>query len=146
MSSCVIKPFQHKYLDDVLKIENECFKPEERFSRSVFHWYLQLKPIFYLAECSGEIVGYVLAVIREDTCHVDSLAVREKWRGRGVGADLLNRAMSECKSLGARKVVLEVAVNNKSALRLYLKLGFRVKEVIPGYYPSRDAYLMEREL
>lgn len=146
MSDCVVKPFQHEYLEGVLRVERECFRPEERYSRYTFEWYLLLEPVFYLAECGGEVAGYVLAVAHEDTCHVMSLAVREKWRRRGIGAELLTRALSECKSRGARRAVLEVAVDNEPALRLYLKLGFRVKELIPKYYPSRDAYLMERNL
>ncbi|MCC6025323.1 MAG: ribosomal protein S18-alanine N-acetyltransferase [Desulfurococcaceae archaeon] len=145
-SECAVKPFKREYLLEVLRIEAECFNPEERYSRRVFEWYLLLEPIFYIAECGGEVVGYVLATIQGDTCHVDSIAVREKWRRRGIGAELLKRALSECRSRGAKRAALEVAVDNEPALRLYSKLGFRVKEVIPKYYPSRDAYLMEREL
>ncbi len=146
MSDCIIKPFQREYLEDVLRIERECFRPEERYSKYTFEWYLLLKPVFYLAECNGELAGYLLAIIHKDACHVLSLAVREKWRRKGIGTQLLTRTLSECKSRGARRAILEVAVDNEPALKLYLKLGFRVKELISKYYPNRDAYLMERDL
>jgi ribosomal-protein-alanine N-acetyltransferase len=146
MSECVILPFQREFLDDILRIEEECFNPRERYSRRVFEWYLLLDPIFYIAECNGEIVGYILAVTYRDTCHIASIAVGEKWRRRGLGRELMSRVLSECKLQGARRAVLEVAVDNEPAISLYMKLGFRVKEVIPKYYPGRDAYLMERDL
>jgi ribosomal-protein-alanine N-acetyltransferase len=141
-----MRRFQRGDLEHVLKLEEECFSPEERYSRRVFELYLLLNPIFYIAECSGEVVGYIIATVRENTCHVDSIAVREKWRRRGVGTELMNAALRDCRDRGAKRAVLEVAVDNDSAIRLYSKLGFRVKELIPGYYPGRDAYLMEREL
>jgi len=146
MSNCLVRPFQRGDLEHVLRVEEECFNPEERYSRRVFEWYLLLNPIFYIAECNGEVVGYIIAIIHENACHVNSLAVREKWRRRGVGTELMNMALRDCRDRGAKRAVLEVAVDNDSAIRLYSKLGFRVKELIPGYYPSRDAYLMEREL
>jgi ribosomal-protein-alanine N-acetyltransferase len=146
MNECAIVSFKRDFLDDVLKIEEECFNPRERYSRRVFEWYLLLDPIFYIAKCGGEIVGYVLAVTYRDTCHIASIAVREKWRRRGLGKELVSRVLSECKFKGARRAVLEVSVDNEPAIKLYVKLGFRVKEVIPRYYPGGDAYLMERDL
>jgi ribosomal-protein-alanine N-acetyltransferase len=72
--------------------------------------------------------------------------VKPKWRGRGLGEALLKKTLDECRVRGARRAVLEVAVDNEPAIRLYLKTGFRVKGVIQGYYVDRDAYLMELTL
>jgi len=104
------------------------------------------KPIFYLAECRSEIAGYILGVLENDgSCHIVSIAVKEKWRRRRIGSLLLNTLLEECRKHGAWRAILEVAVDNKPAVNLYLKHGFIVKKIIPRYYSSgRDAFFMEK--
>jgi len=146
MSECVIVPFESKYLDDVLVVESECFRSEDRYNRFIFNWFIARNPLFYLLRCGNETVGYILAIIERGVCHIDSIAVKPKWRGRGLGEALLKKTLDECRVRGARRAILEVAVDNEPAIKLYLKTGFRVKGVIKGYYVDRDAYLMELAL
>lgn len=55
---------------------------------------------------------------------VGSLGVRERWRGRGLGSALLQRAFARFWELGERRVALGVDANNPTgATRLYERAG-----------------------
>src|SRR5262249_51251929 len=68
-------------------------------------------------------------------------------QGGGVGAALLDDLLAEAARRGITTVLLEVAVDNEPAQRLYERRGFRTIGVRRGYYqPSNtDALGMERE-
>jgi len=75
------------------------------------------------------------------------LAVSEDIRRRGLGTMLMRRFLEESYKKGTRVVSLEVRRNNRAALNLYNKLGFRIVEVISHYYnDGEDAYRMQRWL
>jgi ribosomal-protein-alanine N-acetyltransferase len=71
------------------------------------------------------IVGFVGFWIMAGEAHVTSIAVREKYRKRGIGELLLIAAIDLSIELKAEFVTLEVRVSNLSAQALYLKYGFK---------------------
>lgn len=144
-----IRRFELRDLADILSIEKECFEPGIRYDSLTFLYYILAyrdRLLFYVVETEKTIVGYVLATIENKTCHLVSIAVRKQHRGRGIGSTLLDHVIDECRARGAEKIVLEVAVDNKDALNLYLRKGWRIKSVLRKYYGDRDAYFMERQL
>ncbi|MEM0000590.1 MAG: ribosomal protein S18-alanine N-acetyltransferase [Desulfurococcaceae archaeon] len=141
-----VKDFDLSYMNEIVEIESECFNSSVRYSEEVFNYYYQRGSIFKVAECGGVIAGYVIADIEDSLCHVVSIAVRRMYRRMGIGSTLLDRALAECKGLGARRAYLEVATSNQPALEMYLKAGFQVIGVIKGYYGVEDAYVMVKEL
>jgi len=56
--------------------------------------------------------------------HVQSLAVSEKERGRGIGSNLLQFSIDYARSRGFSQVKLEVTDANPRARRLYSRMGF----------------------
>ena len=62
----------------------------------------------------------------EDGCaYINFLGVLPAHRGRGVGRRLLEQGAHRARLAGKRRLVLEVAANNRQAIRLYRKSGFR---------------------
>ncbi len=59
--------------------------------------------------------------------YLDSIAVSEDSRGRGIGRQLIAAAMERAKQEGHRYAGLLVSEENPSAQRLYERLGFFVK-------------------
>lgn len=72
---------------------------------------------------------------------VSLLYLRGEYRGRGLGIQLLGRAMMRFSALGRRSVRLHVAADNAPALRFYEKHGFRRLSTESG--ALGDVYLME---
>jgi ribosomal protein S18 acetylase RimI-like enzyme len=74
--------------------------------------------------------GYVegAAVVRgcivDSTLHISRLAVRPELRRQGIARRLLAALGMWARDCGARDAVLQVAVHNEAAIRLYEGLGF----------------------
>jgi len=56
---------------------------------------------------------------------VQNLGILAEHRGRGLGTCLLFRALAGFQEVGLRQAFLEVTAQNRSAIRLYQRLGFR---------------------
>src|SRR5213075_835804 len=48
-----------------------------------------------------------------------------EMRGRGLGSQLLKKAIAHCRRHGVEKIELQVYANNRPARVLYRKFGFR---------------------
>jgi len=113
---------------------------------------------FIVAELGGQVVSYImcrieygLSVLRRFGLarkgHIISIATLEAHRGKGVGSNLIQRAMDEMRKGGCKEVFLEVRVTNDEAVRLYRKLSFQVAGTMQGYYKDGEsAYLMAQLL
>ncbi|AWG02497.1 tRNA (adenosine(37)-N6)-threonylcarbamoyltransferase complex transferase subunit TsaD [Clavibacter michiganensis] len=88
----------------------------------------------------GGILGYVgLSCPRgAHAADVQTIAVADGSRGRGIGRALLTRLVAEAHSRGAREVLLEVRADNPVAQGLYSSLGFEEIAVRPHYYQPDD--------
>jgi GNAT superfamily N-acetyltransferase len=49
---------------------------------------------FWVAEVEGSVVGFGAGLLRGDICYLAGLFVLPEWQGRGVGLELLKRAMA----------------------------------------------------
>ena len=94
-----------------------------------------------IAEVNGEIAGAVWARIMNDYGHIDddtpSLAVSlyKKFRGLGIGTELMKSMLLLLKQAGYRRASLSVQKENY-ACRLYEKLGFEI------IYEHKEEYIM----
>ena len=73
-------------------------------SRSLSYIYENLRD-YFVAEDDGEIIGCcALHISWADLAEVKSLAVAEKWIGKGVGKALLEATKEEARQLGLESV------------------------------------------
>lgn len=141
--------FRWWHIDEVLPIEADLFGAEQ-WSAAMF-WNELAAGNHYLVACeeSGSVVGYAGLAFQPPTeAWVQSIAVRRDAQRRGVGRTLLEALLAEAARRRARSVLLEVAVDNAPAQKLYARYGFEPIGVRRGYYqPSNtDALVMRREL
>ena len=95
----------------------------------------RFEPSLWLVAWAGdEVAGETLAFTDQAEVYVDSLSVRRRWRGCGLGLALLTRAFALAHERGFRKVRLGVdAQNPTGALALYLRAGMRVERRDEAY-------------
>jgi tRNA threonylcarbamoyl adenosine modification protein YeaZ/ribosomal-protein-alanine acetyltransferase len=92
----------------------------------------------------GAVVAYCACWLIFDELHINSLAVDEAVRRRGVARRLLREVFRDAIRAGAQSATLEVRRSNEAARRLYLSLGFVVDAVRRDYYqlPREDALIL----
>ena len=141
-----IERFRWWHIDEVLLIEEDLFGAE-KWSPAMF-WNELAQRHFYLVAVEEEaVLGYAgLAVMDREESWVQNIAVRRDAQRRGIGRMLLEALLAEAKRHEVAKTLLEVAVDNVAAQRLYAAYDFEPVGVRRGYYqPSNtDALVMMR--
>ena len=80
--------------------------------------------------------GFILIRVVADEAEILTLAVRPEARRRGVGGRLVDTAAARAAGLGAGRLFLEVAEDNRPARALYAAAGFVEAGRRRGYYPT----------
>lgn len=75
-------------------------------------------------------IGTIQGLQVEGWGAVQNLGIDPRHRGRGLGSILLSRAAQGFRSIGMRRMHLEVTTDNTAAVRLYERLGFRRVQVV----------------
>ncbi|AFC29541.1 GNAT family acetyltransferase [Paenibacillus mucilaginosus 3016] len=74
----------------------------------------------------GDIAGFALGRMREDTLYLNQIGVLRSFRGQGLGLALLQTAFLKAYAAGQPNISLGVDTSNPSgAFRLYEKAGMR---------------------
>jgi ribosomal-protein-alanine N-acetyltransferase len=122
-------------------------------SRSLFgfKWPFSLKTssgIQTSPEKVEYIAGFVGLWLLVDEAHIINIAVRESYRGRGIGELLMISCIEKSAQLKAKVVTLEVRSSNTIAQNLYTKYGFKKTGLRRGYYTDNkeDAFIMTTDL
>ena len=97
-------------------------------------------------EC--RIAGFIVARLIADELHVNNVAVRPEFRGRGLGSALLRTTLDGARQRNAKIAQLEVRAGNAAAQNLYRRCGFETVGRRKNYYrgPTEDALLMSLTL
>jgi len=85
-------------------------------------------------------IGYCVSTIHEtNTGEIDSLFVIESFRRRGVGGELVRRAIAWLDERGVKGKIVGVAAGNDEAVAFYAHFGFALRRmVLKQRPPSRD--------
>jgi [ribosomal protein S18]-alanine N-acetyltransferase len=136
------------HIDEILPIEADLFGAE-LWSAAMFWSELANGHHYVVAlDADGHVAGYGgLAVAPPDEAWIQNIAVRRDRQRLGIGRTVLEALLAEADAEGVRSVLLEVAVDNGPAQRLYDAYGFVGVGVRKGYYqPSNtDALVMRRD-
>ena len=91
---------------------------------------------------NDKIVGMVWARIMNDYGHIDNetpsiaISVKKNYRGCGIGMQLMTNLLIMLCGMGFKRASLAVQKENHAAVKLYVKLGFRV------LYIKGEEYIM----
>lgn len=141
-----IRVWEEKDVSAIEEIERRCF-PSDAWTSAMLSDALKT-PHYWsiLAEDRGQVCGYACLLTLFETAEVLNIAVDTPYRGRGIGAALLEKMHEKAKELGAERSLLEVRVSNAPAIALYEKFGYRKIAVRKGYYSNgEDANIMQKD-
>ena len=120
-------------------LHQACF-PEDSWSAEAIAALASGPGVFALSAAAGAPAGapaargFVMARCIAEECEILTLCVHPGQRRRGLGRALLLAAMARARALGAEKVLLEAAEDNRAARALYGSLGFVELSRRPAYY------------
>ncbi len=135
-----IERFRWGDINSVMEIEKESFQKDFWDGQEFLKWYERCGEGFLVAKENEEIIGYViLEVIEPKKGYIRSIAVKEKYRNKGIGKMLINHIV---KNFGLEEVSLHVRAGN-GAIDFYRRIGFKEIQRFIGAYPDgEDAIYM----
>lgn len=101
---------------------------------------------FFCYKEGDNIIGFISYSVIYERAELNYIVTDEQYRRKGIGQKLLDYAIEDLKNNMVENFSLEVNVNNKVAIKFYLKNKFEIKATRHNYYADGDAYLMVREV
>lgn len=100
-----------------------------------------------VAEDDGQIAAFSVFYLTPPEAELPDIVVDEKYRGQGLGRQLLSKALEELEGRGIDTIFLEVRVSNTPARTLYEHMGFEEIGTRKYFYsdPVEDAICMKLE-
>ncbi|HIX59116.1 MAG TPA: ribosomal protein S18-alanine N-acetyltransferase [Candidatus Blautia gallistercoris] len=140
-----IREMQVEDLTQVMELEESLFSvpwTKEGF----FSFLMRDNTLFLVVEENGKILGYCGVLLVLDEGEITNVAVCRQRQREGIGQFLLSGLFLLLRERGIRVLHLEVRESNRTAIRLYERMGFQKDGLRRNYYtdPSEDAVLMTR--
>jgi len=146
-----IEPAQPRDADAVAKLHAKSFY--RGWPRQDIESYLldTDTPTLVACDAKRKVAGFAMLRLLGDAVELMTIAVDQKYRGKGVGAALMKACFEDLLMTPSKRMILEVAADNPAAIRLYEKLGFAKISERKGYYARPDgqpatALVMARNL
>ena len=105
--------------------------------------YIENNNYIILVNEDKNINGLLIAYNNVDYLEIEGIAVAENMRNKGIANSLLNFLINNYAN-NKKEILLEVAVDNVYAIKLYEKNNFKIINVRKKYYNGKDAYVMRR--
>lgn len=113
---------------------------------------LDIPGTFGFIACATKVpAGFILCRSAGGESEILGLGVTAGRRQRGIGRTLLSAGLAQARAYGAKRMILEVAVDNNAARRLYASAGFLAVGQRRNYYVRAggvrtDALILARDL
>jgi dTDP-4-amino-4,6-dideoxy-D-galactose acyltransferase len=113
-------------------VNNEYEKLYTEWLRKSINKSIALKIL--VAKNGSEIVGITTLGKKKDSADIGLVAVDEKFRGQGIGNDLIRFSDNVAHDMGFPKIKVVTQLQNKSACKLYEKSGFHIESITNVYH------------
>ena len=126
--------------DDLLFLSVDITKPEvvEQWARNVESG--RVKTV--LAESNGRLIGHGTLSLNDLmwTRHLGEiqLMISPDRRGWGLGSLLANEVFAIAQELGLQKIVARMASEQRGALQVFERLGFKAEAILADYVMDRQ--------
>ena len=135
----------HLDIPELVELLNSLFEQEAEFepnsetqSKALSKIILDSKiGIILIAKGDDKILGMVNLLFTESTALGSKVALLEDMfvlsssRGRGIGSQLIDYAISEAKKAGCKRITLLTDIENTKAQSFYQKKGFVKSKMTP---------------
>ena len=145
-----IRPLTDKHLNEVLQLNQRCFKKGENYTKYTFSFLLsEPNTLSYrIASPTEEMIAFIFVMVSDDgRGHITTIGVAPEHRRRGLAQKLLAHMEEALRKRGVNTIFLEVRTDNTAAQTLYRQLGYIIVQKLPKYYSNgEDGFLMVKSL
>lgn len=116
-------------------------RPSDRMDEPHLLFHLPDGGALLFVKDNGTVIGTAgIIVLNKTDGLIKRFYLKKMHRGTGLALQLLDALISKTKSLGVKKLVLDVSKNNHRAIRFYEKNGFLRTHVTPqeDWIESKD--------
>lgn len=93
-----------------------------------------ISEIVYIAYVNGCVAGFISIGKKNNRADIGLIAVSEEFRGRNIGAFLIEKASQYASLKGLEEIQVSTQGENIPAMRLYSKSGFTIEEKTYVYH------------
>lgn len=144
MDNFILRAATPDDVDALGELDKICFT--DPWSRDAFEAEITGNNLaeYIVAEKNGEIAAYMGMWFIVDEGHITNVAVAPKFRGLGLGREIVQAMIEYGKEEGLVRFTLEVRASNEVAQNLYKSFGFKAEGIRPKYYGDNgeDAIIM----
>ena len=141
-------------LNEIYSVEQACFPGVYAYSKDLLRHFLERTDgCNIVALDSDRLIGFIMASAdaSKGIGHIDTVDILPSYERRGIAKILIKKIEDKMKSIGIKKIRLEVRTTNAPAMTLYKNSGYIFEKVLKDYYfhsylDSRDAYRMVKDL
>ena len=101
---------------------------------------------YIIGKINNEIIGFAGLKIIFDQADIMNIVIKKTYRNQGIGTLLLENLILLAKDLNISTLFLEVNEQNKPAIHLYEKLGFKKLGVRKKYYNNNNRIIIQKNL
>lgn len=146
-ASIVLRAATEDDLEAVNEIELHSFTrpwPKKTFEAELRREWARLD----VALDGGKVVTFCDYWVVAPDMQILAIATHPDFRGRGIGAAILQHVLAQAAAAGCQVASLEVRAGNRPAIALYEHAGFKTVHVRARYYADddEDALVMTRGL
>jgi ribosomal-protein-alanine N-acetyltransferase len=141
-------------LNEIYSVEKACFPGVYAYSKDLLRYFLERTDGWtIIALDSDRLIGFIMASAdaSKGIGHIDTVDILPSYKRRGIAKILVKKIEDKIKSIGIKKIWLEVRTTNTPAMTLYKNSGYTIEKLLKGYYyypflDSRDAYRMVKHI
>jgi ribosomal-protein-alanine N-acetyltransferase len=94
-----------------------------------------------------QLVGFGIMTYHEEQANLDLLAVKIRYRYRGIGRHIVQWLEKVALTAGIFTIYVQVRQINTGAIKFYKKLGYNIIDERQGYYRGQEtAVIMAKDI
>ena len=148
----VYRLYKPQDFDPLYAVEEACFEPPFRFSRSAMRQLVDSEhAATWIAEEDNHVEGFAIVEWAQEAgltvAYIPTIEVAPEKRRSGAGGELLRLLERSATGAGAQLIWLHVAEDNAAAIRLYEAHGYRPQGSEADFYArGRTALVYAKQL
>lgn len=120
----------------LVQLENISFGGDAFSRRQLRYLLTEANADVFILGSKSDVKGAAIMLWRKRSRvgHLYSIVIDPRHRGKGLGESLLELCEKAARDHKCDCVTLEVRSDNRAAIGLYTKFGYRIVKELPGYY------------